>query len=63
MDWSDKVIKSGVSKFFKGCLPPNLLSPLLNTVSHTKVNYLKRSPVTIARQINYMFKQLWVNLF
>ena len=21
-------------KFFKGCLPPNLLSPLLNTLSH-----------------------------
>ena len=22
------------SKFFKGCLPQNLLSPLLNTLSH-----------------------------
>ena len=22
-------------------------------------NYLKRSPVTVARQINYVFKQLW----
>ena len=29
----DKVFKSGLSKFFKGCLPQNLLSPLLNTLS------------------------------
>ena len=28
----DKVLKSGLSKFFKGCLPQNLLSPLLNTL-------------------------------
>ena len=28
-----KVFKSGLSKFFKGCLPQNLLSPLLNTLS------------------------------
>ena len=25
----------------------------------TKVNYLKRNPVTVARQIDYVFKQLW----
>ena len=25
----------------------------------TKVNYLKRNPVTVARQIDYIFKQLW----
>ena len=25
----------------------------------TKVNYLKRNPVAVARQINYVFKQLW----
>ena len=30
----DKVFKSGLSKFFKGCLPQKLLSPLLNTLSH-----------------------------
>ena len=30
----DKVFKSGITKFFKGCLPQNLLSPLLNTLSH-----------------------------
>ena len=30
----DKVFKSGLCKFFKGCLPQNLLSPLLNTLSH-----------------------------
>ena len=32
----DKIFKSGVSKFFKGCLPQYLLSPLLNTLSHLK---------------------------
>ena len=45
----DKKFKSGLSKFcgrqplkanfksfFKGCLPQNLLSPLLNTLSHIK---------------------------
>ena len=25
----------------------------------TKVNYLKRNPVTVAMQIDYVFKQLW----
>ena len=25
-----QIVKSGLSKFFKGCLPQNLLSPLLN---------------------------------
>ena len=25
----------------------------------TKVNYLKINPVTVARQIDYIFKQLW----
>ena len=25
----------------------------------TKVNCLKRIPVTVARQIDYVFKQLW----
>ena len=29
----DKVFKNGLSKFFKGCLPQNLLSPLLHTLS------------------------------
>ena len=32
MKW-DKVCKSGLSKFFKGCLPQNLFSLLLNTLS------------------------------
>ena len=31
MKW-DKVFKSGLSKFFKGCFPQNLLSPHLNTL-------------------------------
>ena len=30
----DKVFKSGLSKFFKDCLPQNLHSPLLNNLSH-----------------------------
>ena len=30
----NKVFKSGLSKFFKGCLPQDLLSPFLNTLSH-----------------------------
>ena len=29
----DKVFKSGLSEFFKGCIPQNLHSPLLNTLS------------------------------
>ena len=29
---------------------------------NTKVNYLKRNPVTVARQIDHVFKQLWVRL-
>ena len=32
----DKVLNSGLSKFFKGCLPQDLLGPLLNTLSHKK---------------------------
>ena len=32
----DKVFKSGLSKFFKDCLPQNLPSPLLNTFSQTE---------------------------
>ena len=34
-----QVFKSGLSKFFKGCLPQNLLSPLLNTFFHLTVCY------------------------
>ena len=25
----------------------------------TKMNYLKRNPVTLARQIDYLFQQVW----
>ena len=32
----------------------------MNTIDwSTKVNYLKGNPVTVARQIDYVFKQLW----
>ena len=30
----DKVFKSGLSKFLNGCLPQNLINPLLNTSIH-----------------------------
>ena len=30
----DKVFKRGLSEFIKGCLPQNLVIPLLNTLSH-----------------------------
>ena len=30
---SDKVFKRGLTKFFKGCSPQNLLSQFLNTFS------------------------------
>ena len=30
---------------------------------YTKVNYLKKNPVTVSSQIDYVFKQLWVKLF
>ena len=33
-----KVFKSGLSNFFKGCLPQNLLSPLLNILSQIDVS-------------------------
>ena len=29
----------------------------------TKMIYLKRNPVTVARQIDYLFQQLWAKLF
>ena len=32
-----KVFKSGLSTFFKGCLSQNLLSQLLNTLSHMRL--------------------------
>ena len=35
----DKVFKSGLSKLFKGCLPQNLLSPLLNTLSQMFLSF------------------------
>ena len=36
IDKWDKVFKSGLSTFFKGCLPQNVLSPLLNTSSQMR---------------------------
>ena len=34
----DKVFKSGLSKFFKGCLRQNLRSPLFNTLSYMYIS-------------------------
>ena len=36
----DKVFKSGLCKFFKGCLPQDLLSPLSNTLSQSVMVFL-----------------------
>ena len=41
IQYMDKVFKNGLSKFFKDCLPQNLLSPLLNTLSHILLNEIK----------------------
>ena len=38
----DKAFKSGLSKFFKGCLSQNLLSPLLNTLSQIMLQKLNK---------------------
>ena len=63
----DKVFKSGLSKFFKGCLPHNLLSPLLNTlsqmISSVKINKFSFSeyPVIVRcerKRVRY-FETLW----
>ena len=37
----NKVFENGPSKFFKGCLPENLLSPLLNTLSQISLVLIK----------------------
>ena len=39
--YMDKVFKNGLSKFFKYCLPQNLLSPLLNTLPHILLNEIQ----------------------
>ena len=39
----DKVFKSGLSKFFKGCLPQNFLSPLLNTLFQMLMAIIKNT--------------------
>ena len=36
----DKVFKSRISKFFKGCLPQNLLSPLSNTLFQIQAKHV-----------------------
>ena len=56
----DKTFRSGLSKFFKGCLPQNLLSPLLNTLSHI---FNKRSLLTCWETITSLTNfRLWVYL-
>ena len=46
----DKVLKSGLSKFFKGCLPRNLLGPLLNTLS--------QMTLTLGQNYEFIWKEL-----
>ena len=46
----DKVFTSGLSKFSKGCLPHNLLSPLLNTLSHM----FNRSSIKVMKSFSIM---------
>ena len=41
IQYMDKVFKNGLSKFFKDCLPQNVLSPLMNTLSHILLNEIK----------------------
>ena len=43
----DKVFKSELSKFFKSCLPQNLLCPLLNTLSHLELCQVSVTEVLI----------------
>ena len=38
-------------KFFKGCLPQNLLSSLLNTLSHLKIDFFTNINEIIERDI------------
>ena len=52
----DRVFKSGLSKFFKGCLPKNLPSPLLNTLSHLMLIRIHFS------QINVVLREPYVNI-
>ena len=72
-DIPDKVLKSRLSKFFKGCLPQNLLSPLLNTLSliiaahHAIFIYIIRKSVSATDQgsvgISFFFFQAISSLF
>ena len=59
-----KVFKSGLSKFLKACLPQNLLSPLLNTLSKI-MNWPKKlkslseiweSNTSLKRRLTYAIK-------
>ena len=77
-DIRDKVFMSGLSKFcgrqtltrdmvclkfFKGCLPQNLLSPLLNTLSYLIcVTLLAFSAITFHFS-NIVSESLWLNSF
>ena len=45
INW-DKVFKRGLSKFFKDCLPQNLLSPLLNTLSQLSLRLINTGLVS-----------------
>ena len=57
---SSRIVKYE-SRVFKS--NPALTDEQVNAMDWiTKVNYLKRNPVIVARQIDYVFKQLWVKV-
>ena len=50
----DKVLKSGLSKFLKACLPQNLLSPILDTLSH--LNLISCNPLSFVVWLSDLFQ-------
>ena len=76
-DIRDKVFMSGLSKFcgrqtltrdmvclkfFKGCLPQNLLSPLLNTLSHIILYIPDLLVICIASMFSYLLHMHFILL-
>ena len=53
----DKVFTSGLSKFFKGCLPQNLFSPFLNTLPQMFMGVML-SEIETDKFITQIFKLL-----
>ena len=58
MKW-DKVCKSGLSKFFKGCLPQNLFSLLLNTLSQIFHSVTSTRTIQFGKTIQFNIQFTW----